>query len=190
MDFTPTLTTRQKLAAIYGVFVGFMYFAAGYFGLDISGQLLAVVLYDFLIVPPLPALEVFRACTKSFPCYANKIPYDGFPSLHSSSDWRAVSMVSMYLGVILIVSAGLMLARKRIGLAIWCSFAILSVVTTIWSVFKGLLLMSNPSAAVGRGGIWPTSIFWSASYVIAYLVMRKSSRPARNDQQPSGGTST
>jgi hypothetical protein len=177
MNASPTLTTRQKLAAIYVGFVGSMYFAAGYFGLDISGQLLAGVLYNLLIVPPFPALEVFRACTKAFPCYAHQIPYDAFPSLYSTSDWRVVSMVSMYLGVILIVSAGLMLARKRMGLAIWCSFAILSVVTTVWSVFKGLLLMPNPLAAVGGGGMWATSILWSASYVIAYLMVRKSAGP-------------
>jgi hypothetical protein len=181
MDSSPILTTRQKLAAIYGVVVGFMYFAAGYFGLDISGQLLAGVFYNLLIVPPFPTLELFRACTKSFPCYVHQIPYDDFPSVYATSDWRAVSMVSMYLGVVLIVSAGLMLARKRIGLAIWCSFAILSVVMTIWSVFKGLLRMSNPGAAVGGGGMWATSILWSASYVIAYLMVRKSAGPPRSE---------
>jgi hypothetical protein len=174
-SFDISIPWSRRLAVSYLVFVSVIYFWAGVAGLKEYGELFADLFWYFLTVSPFPLFHIMEKCVQSFPCRIFEVAYDPLPT--STDESRIISIIVIYLALAAIVAAFAMLKEERLGYLVWFPLVNLSIVTALCNVLADLnsVFAWLPVSGATRFPLY--SLFWSASYGLAYWAIRRRGDP-------------
>jgi hypothetical protein len=179
----PDMPRPQRLAAVYLMFVGIAYFWAAISCLLVNADLLAIVISNYLTVPPFALFHLFERCTVFFPCTQFDIPFPLEVPLAQLQGIHILAMIELGLSVIAVVAAYFLSKRARWAYFIWTGLVSLAIAAAMFNIGADELSARNFGPAGHISQVAYTSILWAASYIIAYWVLRRATQSTHQSNQ-------
>ena len=165
--------SMERAAMTYLTFVSVMYLFAGFSGLSENAEFFTIAWSDFLTVPPFALFHSFVRCTVHYPCSIYDFRFPFHNSLDSLEGHHALSIVEVVLSLVGILGIFSISKRIRVGYLVWLGLVVLSIAAALLTILGESLSADSFGPAGRASGLAYASAAWSATYAIAYGLLRK-----------------